>query len=174
MFLPLVVAPQVYRQVAEAICQLFSNSPADLGWMSAITFRATVLGCVLLLGFLEAMVANRKSSTCLLNASEGCLLFVAFVSLPPLPAVGFYFVFWHGLRHVLRLMKMEHLSFSNFAWRSSPTTLAALGLLGFLGWATVRHHPHPKFLGVYLVLISALTVPHFAVVTWMDRREKLY
>jgi Brp/Blh family beta-carotene 15,15'-monooxygenase len=174
MLLPLVFAPQLYRQVAESICQLFSDSPSELPWINAVTLRAIVLGCVLFLGFIEALLANRSSATFLLNASESCLLFVAFISLPPLPAIGFYFIFWHGLRHVLRLMKTERLSLSLFAWRSAPATLAALAMLIFLGFAISRHHPNPRFIGVYLALIATLTVPHSAVVAWMDRREKLY
>ncbi len=174
MFLPLVVAPQLYREVAESMCRLFTDAPTDLRWIDAISFRVVVLGCVLFFGVCDALLANRRSGTSLLNASEGCLLFAAFISLPPLPAVGFYFVFWHGWRHVLRLMRMERLSFSEFEWRSAPTTLAALIMLAFLGWVILRHHADPKFLAVYLALIATLTVPHSAVVMWMDRREKLY
>ena len=174
ILLPLVVAPQIYRQVAESICQLFSTTGRDLYWMDAITIRAIIMTCVLGLGLGETLFANGKSATRLLNAVEGWVLFSGFVLLPPLPAVGFYFVFWHGLRHVQRLMKTEHLSFLRFARRSAPATLAALVLLAVLGCALLRQKPPSKFLGVYLALIATLTVPHSAVVTWMDRRARLY
>ena len=164
MCIPLVVAPQIYRQVAESICQLFSNPPAELQWIDSLTFRSIVMGCVLLTGLFEAILANHRSDTCLLSLSEGCFLLIGFNFLPPIPAIGFYFVFWHGLRHVLRLMKTEQLSFSMFACRSAPATFAALAMLALLGFAILLHHPNPKFIGIYLVLIATLTFPHSAVV----------
>ena len=145
MFLPLVVDPQLYRQVAESICQLFSNSATHLNWMEATSLREIVLGGVLLLGLSEAWFASRRSGTYLINLSEGATLFSAFVVLPPLLSVGLYFVFWHRLRHVLRLMRMEKLSLPQFTWKSAPATITALILLLILRWEIVRHHPHPKF-----------------------------
>jgi Brp/Blh family beta-carotene 15,15'-monooxygenase len=174
MLLPLVVDPQIYRQIAESISRLFSDSPANLGWFNAISFRAILLGCLLVVGFLEASLANRRSGTYLINASESFLLVVAFICLPPLVSIGFYFVFWHGLRHVLRLMRMEHLSFWRFARRSAPATVSALILLVILTCAVLRRGHHPSFLAAYLALIAALTVPHSVVVAWMDRRARLY
>jgi Brp/Blh family beta-carotene 15,15'-monooxygenase len=174
MFIPLVVAPQVYGQVAESVCQPFSHSHLNFDWMNAMGFRAIVMVCVLVSGCFEGLLANRKSATYLLNASEGGLLLAVFVLLPPLLAIGCYFVFWHGLRHVLRLMQTENLSFSQFGWRSAPATLGALVLLGFLAAAVLHQGAHPHFLGAYLAVIATLTVPHSLVVIWMDRQQKAY
>ena len=97
-----------------------------------------------------------------------------FGVLPALAAVGFYFAFWHGLRHVRRLMRWDNIGWGEFARQAAPATLGALVMLGALALA-VRHGPGGLgAVGVYLALIAALTVPHAAVVTFLDWRDGLW
>jgi len=51
-------------------------------------------------------------------------------------------------------------------------TAGALALLAGL-YALVPAQPAatPKLVGVYLVLIAVLTLPHVLIVTWLDRAQ---
>ena len=51
-------------------------------------------------------------------------------------------------------------------------TVAALALLSVLAAMHLRRHaPLSELIYLYLALIAALTVPHFLLVLWMDRRQ---
>ena len=62
-----------------------------------------------------------------------------------------------------------------FARDATPATLGAL--LFFAGlYLAVPTAPGDRagLLGLYLVGIAVLTLPHVAVVTWMDRRQDVW
>ncbi len=136
--------------------------------------RLMALGITLGLGAADGALAGRRARTWGLNLVEGLALLVFFGFLPALVSVGFYFAFWHGLRHVRRLMHWEGIGWVGFARQAAPATLGALVMLGALALA-VRHDPGGLgAVGVYLALIAALTVPHAAVVTLLDWYEGLW
>ena len=62
-----------------------------------------------------------------------------------------------------------------FARDVAPLTLAAVASLAgiYLVVPGVGASP-PALLALYLVLISALTLPHVVVVSWMDARQGLW
>ena len=113
-------------------------------------------------------------------ALEGLALLIFFASVPPLIAIGWYFSFWHGLRHVYRLLRyrcdQERIiplfsQFIRFAVRSAPFTLVSVLLLLIMtGLVPIGNSPD-EWVALYLVLISALTFPHVLLVEWMDKRE---
>jgi len=113
---------------------------------------------------------------------ENFLLVIFFWLVPPLIAIGWYFAAWHGLRHILRLNGYEpempvtrsilRERFLRFAWQAFPFTLAAvLMLAGLLGGLADRIPGRFEGVALYLVFISALTLPHLLIVEWMDWRE---
>jgi Brp/Blh family beta-carotene 15,15'-monooxygenase len=113
---------------------------------------------------------------------ENFALTLFFVLVPPLLAIGWYFAGWHGLRHVLRLCSYDSKSatekvslgarLSEVARQALPFTLAAvLMLLLLLWWMADRATSPLERAALYLILISALTLPHLMIVEWMDRRE---
>ena len=120
------------------------------------------------------LLARRGSRSRGLNAAEGLALLLFFGVLPALASVGFYFAFWHGLRHVRRLMAWEGIGWGGFARQAVPATLGALAMLGALALVLRRHEDGLGMIGVYLALIAALTVPHALVVTLLDCREGLW
>ncbi len=115
------------------------------------------------------------------------VLWVFFLSVPPVLAVGLYFTTWHSLRHVARLVAVDGTAaaalrggdrtgaLARFARDAAPLTVASLVLLGGL-YALVPRSPEGIAGGValYLVGIAALTAGHVAVVTWMDHREGVW
>ncbi|MGF1450389.1 MAG: Brp/Blh family beta-carotene 15,15'-dioxygenase [Opitutales bacterium] len=121
------------------------------------------------------------------DAGEVAFLVLFFALLPPVFAVGLYFVFWHSMRHLARLavwQRAENIRESRPArWscvvarlglRCVPMTLGALGLTALLGLGvTLRPGQAQDWLALYLVFIAAVTVPHALVVAWMDRRDGL-
>ncbi len=174
MLVPLASDPALYRQTAEAVCNLFLRQPADYSWLESNAARLAALGIALVLGAAEFLLAARASPSRGLNLAEGAALLAFFGALPALVAVGFYFAFWHGLRHVRRLMGAESLGWGGFARQAAPATVGALAMLGALALALRHRLDSAGMLGVYLALIAALTVPHAAVVTLLDLREGLW
>ncbi len=117
---------------------------------------------------------------------EVALLALLFLRVPPILAVGVYFCVWHAARHLARLMLLDPVSHvwlakgmlgrsvARTALLCLPLTLAALGMLGGLyAFQAHRASDAGSFVYFYLSLIAALTFPHFLLVLWMDRRERL-
>jgi beta-carotene 15,15'-dioxygenase len=175
MLIPLAADPTFYRQIAEATCHLFLRQRPDFSWMETNETRLMALSLVLFLGLLDFILANPKAKTRWVNAAEGAGLLLFFSLLPALVSVGFYFAFWHGLRHVLRLIETEKMNGKQFALRAIPATLGALLLLGGLFFLTPKYAMGADaLLGLYLALIAALTVPHALVVHRMDSSAGLW
>ena len=109
---------------------------------------------------------------------ETALLLALFGAAPPLLAVAIYFVGVHSWRHILRvegLLPAAHANTSALqaAWdyhrRVMPLALLALvGLVPIaLLWPQLWRAPGDWLVG-YLILISALTLPHAVVVGALD------
>lgn len=123
------------------------------------------------------------------HALETLLLLALFRFLPAVASVGVYFVCFHAWRHVERLAALQS-SFPGplpasatgslrrlaaFYRRVWPFALGALVLLPWLKHVLAAPASGPggsDWLTAYLILLSALTVPHAAVVfRWLDRRQ---
>jgi Brp/Blh family beta-carotene 15,15'-monooxygenase len=107
--------------------------------------------------------------------------------VPPVLAVGLYFSLWHATRHVARLLLVDDRAtdalaggdaagaLARFARDAAPLT--AVSLLVFVGVAALvpAGVAGPRsLLAVYLVGIAVLTLPHVAIVTWMDRVQGVW
>ena len=130
------------------------------------------------------------------DGGELLLLILFFGLVSPLLAIGIYFTFWHSLRHIDRLrwalLEPENakaagheahtaevpLRVSGVLVRSIPLTLASLVLLVGLGFAVqagwfIDGGPAIRIenlVGVYLLLLAILTLPHTLLVFAMDHR----
>ncbi len=111
--------------------------------------------------------------------AETILLAALVIAAPPLAAIGAYFLGWHSLRHLARLTSLRTSS-EGWSWREFgrtyaylvPLTLAAIALLIGMG-EYLRVRPNQQsVLAVYLILISALTLPHAMVTGWLDWKER--
>lgn len=109
----------------------------------------------------------------------GLAAFFAFV--PAYAAIGAYFLAWHSLRHLARLLLLRPADAESvrvgrvarpvgrLARDLTPITVAAIALLaGSALWARDHLTSAGDFVALYLVMISALTVPHAVVVAMMD------
>jgi beta-carotene 15,15'-dioxygenase len=103
--------------------------------------------------------------------------------VPPVLAVGLYFCLWHATRLIVRLSplngspavalgtgRLSPDSGSRETPRPSPALPLLVGL--FFGVPASMEGPGP-LIALYLVLVSSLTLPHAAVVSYMDLRPEL-
>lgn len=194
MLVPLVGHPETYRAVARALVGLFAADAAALAPAFTPTGRAVAavgFGAVTLLALgLGARRVRRGEAArrpWLVDAGETLGLWAFLLAVPPVLAVGLYFALWHSTRHIARLELLDPVAreslaagdlrapLRRFARDAAPAT--AGGLLVVAGvWALApRPAAGPEgLLAVYLVAIAALTLPHVAVVTWMDDRQGVW
>jgi Brp/Blh family beta-carotene 15,15'-monooxygenase len=191
MLVPLLGFPDAYRQVLGALVAPFAG-PGYEGL--APLFRPEVrlalglgFGALTLLTLGLGYLHSRQRRAWALDAFETGFLWVFFLTVPPVFAIGLYFCLWHSARHVARLLAVDDparqairreevtAALSRFARDAAPTTVAALLLFG--GFFLVVPNPPQSLLGVaglYLVLISVLTLPHVVIVTAMDRYQRVW
>ncbi len=191
MLVPLLAFPEWYRRVAVDLVGLFApDAVAALAWAFQPDSRlvlggayGTILVATLSLGYLRA----EDTGPWRLDAAETVGLVAYFAVVPPVLAIGVYFCLWHSLRHVGRLLLVDDDAaaalgqrdpagaFARFARDALPLTLASLALLAGLYWL-VPNPPAtiPEWVGLYLVFIAVVTLPHVIVVTLMDAAEGVW
>lgn len=188
MLVPLLAFPEVYRGVALGIVGVFGAG--DLGWVAVLfepAFRLAAGAAFLSLVALHLYSGHRHSGARWPDAAEVLLLLLYFSVVPPVLAVGLYFCLWHAPRHVARLMLLEREgaaalrrgrlapALRAFVRDAAPLTLAALLLLAGLYLAVPGSvEGYSSLLGLYLVLISVLTLPHVVIVSLMDHKQGVW
>jgi Brp/Blh family beta-carotene 15,15'-monooxygenase len=194
MLVPLIAHPDEYRAVAAALVSLFDpGAVAALAPYFAQSVRLAVGGALasatLAAAALGAWRVTRGAARgpWVADAAEVALLWAFFWLVPPVLAVGLYFSLWHATRHVARLLLVDDRAtdalaggdaagaLARFARDAAPLT--AVSLLVFVGVAALvpAGVAGPRsLLAVYLVGIAVLTLPHVAIVTWMDRVQGVW
>ena len=178
--LPFLAFPDQASAFINACIQLFVPG-IDANWL---LWRRLVLGLFLALFLFDGWTHLKRitkpgSGRVLL---ENCILTGFFCFVSPLVAIGWYFVGWHGCRHFLRLCAYEPPRSSEGGtllqrmklrnWQALPFTLVSVVMLFALSAVIWERIDNPfTVAALYLVLISALTLPHLMIVEWMDRRE---
>jgi len=195
MLAPLVAVPGRYREVALSVVSLFGADAAALAPAFSPTGRLVAGGGLLALSVLGVVVGGLRvrggaaRTPWLVDAGEVALLWVYFAVVPPVLAVGVYFCLWHALRHVARLLVVSDAAsdalaagdataaLGRFARDAAPLTAVSLLVFAAL-WVAVPNAPgagdRGGLLALYLVGIAVLTLPHVAVVTWMDHRQGVW
>jgi Brp/Blh family beta-carotene 15,15'-monooxygenase len=200
MLVPLLGFPDVYRGVVDSFVAPFGGTAADLAWLfTGETRLALGLGfglltvAVLARGYLLAGGSRGGSDTSpsggrpwLVDAGETLLLWVYFLTVPPVFAIGVYFCLWHAVRHIARAVGVDRRAadslragevwgaFARFLKEALPLTALALVLFAGL-WVAVPVEPTLReATGLYLVFIAILTLPHVVVVLWMDRAQGIW
>lgn len=192
MLVPLVAYPAEYERVAAAIVGLVDpDAMATLepafttgGRLAVAVGLGTVILVTLALGFVRA---GGDRGSWLVNAGETVGLVAYFVLVPPILAIGIYFCFWHSLRHVLRTMLLDPITrgalesgHGRGAWRrfardAAPLTLGGVAVIGLLALALPRAPGSlEETLGLYLIAIAVMTLPHVVVVSILDRIEGVW
>lgn len=188
MLVPLVAFPGEYEFVATTLIGLFDAGAADsLAPLFEPRVRLLVGGAygVLVLATLGlGYLRTGERRPWLIDAGELGLLTAFFLAVPPILAIGVYFTCWHSLRHISRTVFLDGSSVralergqvtpvvGRFARDAAPMTAGALALLGGLFLVVPGSLAGTADLvALYLVLIAVLTLPHVAIVTWLDRAQ---
>lgn len=184
MVVPLLAFPATYRRVLDLFVAPFGGT-ATVSWLVADGTRLA-LGAALALVTLAAigrgLAVRGPTRAWVTDLTETLALWATFLLVPPVFAIGVYFAAWHSWRHVARVLLLDEPSSTaiaagrwgrptlRFAVAAAVPTALALALLGAL-WLAVPAPPTtiPGLTGLGLVAIAALTLPHVAVVTWLDR-----
>ncbi len=112
------------------------------------------------------------------NVLETCVLLMLFRLAPPLWSFVTYWIAFHAWRHILRLERVMTPEGEALPWwrmlldfhrRTLVLTLLSLPGLGLVFWAWPLLRGGPGAVAAYLILLSALTVPHALVIGWLDR-----
>lgn len=190
MLVPIWFFPGRYRTVVEAIVGRFGVAGAALDPFFDPEARAAVVGGLAILSILVLLLGVLRTDdleTWAVDSGETGLLWWFFAAVPPVFAIGVYFTVWHSLRHVGRLIATDpdgrtalaaerpFAAFARFAREATPLTL--LSLLGLVGlYVAVPDPPGDvgEFIGLYLVFIAVLTLPHVVVVTAMDAEQGVW
>jgi Brp/Blh family beta-carotene 15,15'-monooxygenase len=188
MLVPLVGFPERYRAVVGTFVEPFG---ADVGaWpvfgvgprLALAAGFAAVTALALGRGWRRAGGRAWR-----LDAAETGLLWAFFVLVPPVLAVGAYFCLWHSVRHIARVLLLDSWTVAalrerrwlhaggKFALEAAVPTVLALALVAAL-WVTVPGSVETLagVVGLYLVAIAVLTLPHTVVVVWLDREQGIW
>ncbi len=189
MFVPLLAFPERYRTVVDSWVGLFGTDVSAM-WLFAGGTRLVGGAVFLTVSVGVLLVGYRRDGGrgWQVDAGETALLWLFFLTVPPVVAIGVYFCVWHSLRHVLRVVAVDGTGTRtgtgpvtprsvvvSSAREAAPTTaLALVFLVGFASLVPVAPASTASGAAVYLVFVAVLTLPHVAVVTWMDYREGIW
>ena len=198
MGVPLLAHPGEYRLVAEWVVGLFvadaAVATAAVDPVFTATARAVVgisMGVATLaavgIGGLRVRRGDAGRRGWLRDAGEIGLLWAWFLLAAPVFAIGVYFAVWHALRHVGRLLLVDDRAAAALATGGTSTALrlfardaAPLTVGGFLVVGAVAAIAPSgvaapgDLLAASLVAIAALTLPHVAVVAWLDLKQGVW
>ncbi len=194
MGVPLLSHPGEYRLVAEWVVGLFvADAAAAVDPVFAHTVRVAV-GVAMVAATVASLAlgawrvrrgAHRRGW--LRDAGETLVLWAWFLLAAPVFAIGVYFALWHALRHVGRLVLLDDVAagaladgdtrgaLRRFARDAAPLTLGGFLVVGGVAVAVPYGVAAPgDLLAVSLVAIAAMTLPHVAVVAWLDGRQGVW
>lgn len=147
---------------------------------TALDAAADWLGPLTLAGHLGLWLSyglTRQLRLAYTDMQEVLLLSFLLLALPPLLSASVYFVFWHSLRHVLRMSELMGQPFggswaglrvqvSFFLRRAAPLlAISVVALAGLYGLAWMRAASGPALIGLTLLAASVVTLPHALLVT---------
>jgi Brp/Blh family beta-carotene 15,15'-monooxygenase len=174
---PMLFFPDRYAEAAGFVAGSAGlSSLPSLGYLYA---GSAALGLTLF--YAGYLVASKEWSADLgLDLSELGVLWLGFALVPPVLSVGLYYVVWHSLRHSERLLDIQGRSTSGRSLavlhgQAVPMVLLSLPLLAVMYLVLpVSGFGLRELLGFFLVVISVLTLPHTALVTYMDLRQGVW
>ncbi|QWS33163.1 Brp/Blh family beta-carotene 15,15'-dioxygenase [Curtobacterium aetherium] len=180
MLVPFVAQPAAAMTVVTGTASALASAPVRAPALPD-GVRIATGAVVVVLVVLHLAAVRRSGRPPWRQVVEDGVLVLFFTVVPPVLAVGLYFTLWHAVRHILRLELTDRTAavqlhrgyllapFLRFVRQAWPITLIAVGMLVVLAVLLRRAD-----LGVYLVLIAALTTPHTVVVTWMDHVQRTW
>lgn len=189
MVVPLLGFPGRYREVVGSFVAPFGGEVGSWwlfdAWPRLLLMAA--FGLVTILALARGWTRATDRQGWRLDAVECGLLWVVFMTVPPVLAVGVYFCLWHSVRHIARVLLLDGQSvdaiaehrFGRALWRFTleaavPTVLALAFAGALLGQTGISLSNLADATGLYLVAIAVLTLPHTVVVILIDRAQGIW
>ncbi len=189
MILPLIAFPEYYRLIAEATVNLFTSGNTSIALSLPNTAKTLILTAYILAALILFVYIYRGSGNSLslkYTVADISILTLFFLTVPPILAIGLYFCLWHSVRHAFRYSMLDNEpreglqqgsvmpAARRFFIDSAPLTAVSLVLLGGLYYFLSVSSGLENLIGVYLVLIAVLTLPHIVLMIWLDRIQGVY
>jgi Brp/Blh family beta-carotene 15,15'-monooxygenase len=189
MLVPLFGFPGRYQDVVDTFVAPFGGHAGSWlvfdPWPRLVLMAAFGLLTILALARGWTRATDRRGWR--LDTTECALLWIVFLTVPPVVAVGVYFCLWHSVRHIVRVLLLdawavdavaEHRfghALGKFGLEAAVPTVLALAFVWVLLWATgVSPTDVAGATGLYLVAIAVLTLPHTLVVVALDRAQHVW
>ncbi len=189
MVVPLLAFPGAYRRVLDTFAAPFGGSVGPW-WVFDAKPRLAIAGLfgtitIITLARGYARATDRRGWR--VDAADSSFLWVYFLLVPPVLAVGVYFCLWHSVRHIARVVLLDDRSvediaqwqwlrpFARFGLEAAVPTVLALGFVGLLWSVTAATAGSlAGATGLYLVAIAVLTLPHTVVVLALDYEQGIW
>jgi beta-carotene 15,15'-dioxygenase len=178
----IISAPLAFypKETGFVLAKLDANSTEMLIYLAPFTLTIGII-----LQVINAIYTLKTDLQTQISAwLEPVILLIFFWLTTPLLAVTVYLVGVHSWRHLLRLNVYERTgntlqnnglwrNVSRFHRRALPLTLISLSGLGLIFWMlNLRVSELFDNTSAYLILLSALTVPHAMLITWTENRRR--
>ncbi len=181
VLLPVLTHPEAAQDALVALRDVLVSGAGDVAPTGAARVAGLVLIAAVMLAAIAGAVADRAPRR---EVGELIGLATAVSLLPPVMAVGTYFLFWHAPRHVVRLMVADQAQRSLLlagrpvraavAFHREAAPLCAVALLGCLALAVLAGVGGADgAIAPALAVIAGLTWPHAAVVHRMDAGQRV-
>ena len=177
-----------YNEFINGICNIINDSSGfnlqinsfilvSILSMIIISFNVTIIYCEKLKGGFKLTKFDHI---------ESLLLVIWFLCLPPIYSIGVYFIFWHSLRHITRILYLDKhtcyldgtLNYKRISIRYiqlfSFMTILALSFFIYFLYSQTSDFYKSNIVHALLILISTLTLPHAITVYLMDIKQLKY
>ena len=187
ILVPGFLGNETYRGVIEALLSSSGKLSYQAHWVTnnSIFFLLVPLGLFALYSLCSlGQIEKPERKSLWIDRLEALILIVWFLLIPSLWAIGCYFVFWHSLRHTLRILWTDQLGSKliekgkylrlKIRWLELTSLMTVIALIGM--WAAFNmsfslRGLELNWLAKALIGISVLTLPHTIVVYFMDRLQ---
>ncbi len=181
MFAPLNFFPKesgtvlmklVTNESTEVVAFLINAAP----YIFTIGILLVLINCFVFKAKNSKLISEKQ----LILLVETALLIIFFWLTTPLLAVTIYLIGVHSWRHLLRIgvyeNSRERTQYSNlrtmigkFHLRALPITIFSVFGIGFIFWLwQFRVSDLADYTSAYLIILSALTVPHAILISWSE------
>lgn len=187
MLVPLVAFPAVYRRVVTAFVHVFRPNMAVSWPFDGIVRVGLGVGFALVTAGTFALgrryaTSPERAAAWRRDAAETVVLWIFFLTIPPLVAIGIYFTWWHAIRHVRRVLaldgcddvrrvtleRLDRSRLIRFSRLVFTNTVGGLAVFAAIAVFVGTNGGLLRLAAIYLVAIAILTLPHAVVVTWLD------
>ena len=184
ILLPGYLGNETYQSFLETIIRQVSSLEYNLSLIQRFSYFFLLIPLILtttqlILSGLQLKKDEKKAFQ--LDCLESLFLFLWFLIIPPLWALGIYFSLWHSLRHSLRILWVDiigkkHLIERSYfklkrRWLQISSLMTIFALIGLWGWLSLPlslQSVEMDWLGKAMLGIAVLTLPHTIVVCLMD------